>query len=132
MVLAADADGAGLQTAHDARSAPLLEQTLCLMPHQHIGHGLPCIWLSAGYACLPFFAQDSALHWAAYKGNSQTLALLAYLGLPVDAADAYGSTPLHLAAMRGASNVVEFLLESSDSSKLIKMVDNKGCNSHSA
>lgn len=69
---------------------------------------------------------DSALHWAAYKGNSQTLALLSYLGLPFDAADAYGSTPLHLAAMRGATNVVEFLLESPEAPRLLKMTDNKG------
>ena len=41
--------------------------------------------------------QDSALHWAAYKGNQQTVSLLHYLGLPADAADAYGSTALHLA-----------------------------------
>jgi len=70
--------------------------------------------------------EDSALHWAAYKGNSQTLALLSYLGLPLDAADAYGSTPLHLAAMRGANNVIEFLLESADAPRLLKMTDNKG------
>ena len=44
---------------------------------------------------------DSALHWAAYKGNLHTAALLHYLGLPADAADSYGSTPLHLAAARG-------------------------------
>ena len=43
---------------------------------------------------------DSALHWAAYKGNLHTAALLHYLGLPADAADSYGSTPLHLATGR--------------------------------
>lgn len=64
---------------------------------------------------------DSALHWAAYKGNQQTTALLHYLGLPADAADAYGSTPLHLAAMRNAPHVIEYLLDesSTDAEKLI-------------
>ena len=37
-----------------------------------------------------------------------------YLGLPADAADSYGSTPLHLATAQGMSTVVEYLLESSE------------------
>jgi len=74
---------------------------------------------------------DSALHWAAYKNNQQTVALLHYLGtpalaldpphpltpstpqplnpspspppgLPADAADSYGSTPMHLASAQGS------------------------------
>ena len=71
---------------------------------------------------------DSALHWAAYKGNLQTAALLHYLGLPADAADSYGSTPLHLAAARNAPNVIEYLLDESSSSveKLVELKDAKG------
>jgi len=60
--------------------------------------------------------QDSALHWAAYKGNLQTAALLHYLGLPADAADSYGSTPMHLAAARNAPHVIEYLIDESTTS----------------
>ena len=69
---------------------------------------------------------DSALHWAAYKGNQHTAALLHYLGLPADAKDSYGSTPLHLATAQGASSVVEYLLESSEAEKLLQIKDSKG------
>ena len=70
---------------------------------------------------------DSALHWAAYKGNQQTAALLHYLGLPADAADAYGSTPLHLAASRNAPHVIEYLIDEStiETEKLVAIKDNK-------
>ena len=71
---------------------------------------------------------DSALHWAAYKGNLHTAALLHYLGLPAAAADTYGSTPLHLAAARNAPHVIEYLIDESSSSieSLTKAKDNKG------
>lgn len=71
---------------------------------------------------------DSALHWAAYKGNLQTTALLHYLGLPADSCDSYGSTPLHLATSRNAPNVIEYLLDesSADPTKLVAAKDNKG------
>ena len=71
---------------------------------------------------------DSALHWAAYKGNLHTAALLHYLGLPADAADSYGSTPLHLAAARNAPHVIEYLIDESSSSveQLVSAKDNKG------
>jgi len=71
---------------------------------------------------------DSALHWAAYKKNLQTVALLHYLGLPADAADSYGSTPLHLAAARNAPHVIEYLIDESTSSieELAKLKDAKG------
>jgi len=70
--------------------------------------------------------QDSALHWAAYKGNSQTTALLHYLGLPADAADSYGSTPLHLATAQNQGAVVEYLLEVGNGAALMKLKDKKG------
>ena len=62
-----------------------------------------------------------------YKGNQQTAALLHYLGLPADAADAYGSTPLHLAASRNAPHVIEYLIDesSTDTEKLVALKDNK-------
>jgi len=71
---------------------------------------------------------DSALHWAAYKGNIHTTALLHYLGLPADAADSYGSTPLHLAAARNAPHVIEYLIDesASDTERLVALKDNKG------
>ena len=71
---------------------------------------------------------DSALHWAAYKGNLQTAALLHYLGLPADSADSYGSTPLHLAAARNAPQVIEYLIDESSSSidRLVQIKDAKG------
>lgn len=70
---------------------------------------------------------DSALHWAAYKGNQQTTALLHYLGLPADAADSYGSTPLHLAASRNAPHVIEYLIDEHTGAPeaLVGIKDNK-------
>ena len=53
---------------------------------------------------------DSALHWAAYKGNVEIVGLLHHLGLPLDDADGYGQTPLHLASLRGNLGVCEYLL----------------------
>jgi len=72
------------------------------------------------------YCQDSALHWAAYKGNQQTVALLHYLGLPADAADGYGSTPLHLATAQGATSVVDYFIETCDAQTLLALKDNKG------
>ena len=62
------------------------------------------------------------------KGNLHTAALLHYLGLPADAADSYGSTPLHLAAARNAAHVIEYIIDESTSSldKLVAARDNKG------
>ena len=53
---------------------------------------------------------DSALHWAAYKGNVEIVGLLHHLGLPLDDSDGYGQTPLHLASLRGNLGVCEYLL----------------------
>ena len=70
--------------------------------------------------------KDSALHWAAYKGNVHTVGLLHYLGLAADALDAYGSSPLHLATAQGAVGVVEYFLESTDAVTLLDLKDQKG------
>eukprot|EP00934_Nitzschia_sp_Nitz4_P000834 Nitzschia sp. Nitz4//NODE_389_length_21930_cov_67.393920//9069//11776//NITZ4_additional_000049-RA//-1//CDS//3329531871//834//frame0 len=69
-------------------------------------------------------SKDSALHWAAYKGSIQVCGLLAWYSQSDDAAttssknyplsfttqDAYGQTPLHLAALRGHTSVVRYIL----------------------
>ena len=57
---------------------------------------------------------DSAMNWAAYKGQLEIVALLHYLGLAVDNTDAYGQTPLHLAALRGNYPAVEYLVMDCD------------------
>lgn len=50
--------------------------------------------------------KDSALHWGAYRGDSYIVGLLHYLGSTnVDARDAFGQTPLHLASLRGMTEV---------------------------
>lgn len=60
--------------------------------------------------------RDSALHWAAYKGNANVLGLLLYYDVEdhqaqATAPDVYGQTPLHLAALRGQKSVCRYLLE---------------------
>lgn len=87
---------------------------------------------------------DSAMHWAAYKGELNIVQLLHHLGLPVrytgtsarkglddrsdvflvppslvvgeqvETTDNYGQTPLHLAAMRGNLSVVEYFVLDAD------------------
>ncbi|KAJ0393932.1 hypothetical protein P43SY_002879 [Pythium insidiosum] len=59
--------------------------------------------------------QDSAIHWAAYKGATEIVSVFQYLGLSSDAPDRYGQTPLHLAAMRGELATVQYLVEELDS-----------------
>ena len=70
---------------------------------------------------------DSATHWAAYKGAADVLGLLAYYekqdsspssGVStaqpapdmLQKPDAYGQTPLHLAALRGHSSACQYIL----------------------
>ncbi|TMW65714.1 hypothetical protein Poli38472_008356 [Pythium oligandrum] len=59
--------------------------------------------------------QDSAIHWAAYKGATEIVSVFQYLGLSTDAPDRYGQRPLHLAAMRGELATVQYLVEALDS-----------------
>jgi ankyrin repeat protein len=55
---------------------------------------------------------DTALHWAAYKGSIHVCGLLAYYqDLQFSTQDAYGQTPLHLAALRGHTSVVRYILQ---------------------
>jgi ankyrin repeat protein len=57
-------------------------------------------------------SRDSALHWAAYKGSIHVCGLLAYYqDLQFSAQDTYGQTPLHLAALRGHTSVVRYILQ---------------------
>lgn len=50
-------------------------------------------------------AQDTAMHWAALKGNIDILALLLAAGGDVNAAGDVGNRPLHLAAAADHSEV---------------------------
>lgn len=57
-------------------------------------------------------SRDSALHWAAYKGSIQVCGLLSfYQKLDWTTQDSYGQTPIHLAALRGHTTVVNYSLE---------------------
>ena len=57
---------------------------------------------------------DSALHWAAYKGNAELVALFSGLGLSLKAQDNFGQAPIHLAALRGNAHAVDELLAQAD------------------
>eukprot|EP00534_Pseudo-nitzschia_fraudulenta_P003077 CAMPEP_0201129008 /NCGR_PEP_ID=MMETSP0850-20130426/35509_1 /ASSEMBLY_ACC=CAM_ASM_000622 /TAXON_ID=183588 /ORGANISM="Pseudo-nitzschia fraudulenta, Strain WWA7" /LENGTH=451 /DNA_ID=CAMNT_0047398365 /DNA_START=80 /DNA_END=1432 /DNA_ORIENTATION=- len=63
-------------------------------------------------------SRDTALHWAAYKGSMDVCGLLAYYKqLSFATQDAYGQTPLHLAALRGHTSVVRYILQQLDSTQ---------------
>ena len=55
---------------------------------------------------------DTALHWASYKGSIPVCGLLGYYdnALTFAMVDQYGQTPLHLAALRGHTTVVRYIL----------------------
>lgn len=60
---------------------------------------------------------DTALHWAAYKGSVPVCGLLLYLNGIVnhlDLKDSFGQTPLHLAALRGNIEVIEYIMEQAE------------------
>lgn len=59
--------------------------------------------------------RDSAIHWAAYKGATEIVSVFQYLGLRTDEPDAFGQTPLHLAAMRGELATVQYLVDELES-----------------
>jgi len=63
-------------------------------------------------------SRDTALHWAAYKGSVEVCGMLLHLlGVEgqLDAQDAFGQTPLHLASLRGNAETVQFLMEEAGS-----------------
>jgi hypothetical protein len=66
---------------------------------------------------------DTAVHWAAYKGATEIVAVFQYLKVSSDAPDKFGQTPLHLAAMRGELETVQFLVETLDAD--VKAQDSK-------
>ncbi|KAE9341463.1 hypothetical protein PF008_g10617 [Phytophthora fragariae] len=67
--------------------------------------------------------RDTAVHWAAYKGATEIVAVFQYLKVSSDAPDKFGQTPLHLAAMRGELSTVQFLVETLDAD--VKALDSK-------
>lgn len=73
---------------------------------------------------------DTALHWAAYKGSVQVCGLLLFRGeLAWTATDAFGQTPLHLAALRGHTTTVRYLLSEgtlAEGRKLLYLKDKNG------
>ena len=60
-------------------------------------------------------SRDTALHWAAYKGSIEVCGLLSYYKiLSFATQDTYGQTPLHLAALRGHTSVVRYIIQRLD------------------
>lgn len=63
-------------------------------------------------------SRDTALHWAAYKGNVPTCGMLLHmLGVEghLDSQDAFGQSPVHLASLRGNVETLRYLLEEAES-----------------
>ena len=53
----------------------------------------------------------TALHWAVYRDDAETAALLVRTGADVNAENGYGVPPLSLAATNGSTNIVTLLLD---------------------
>jgi hypothetical protein len=54
---------------------------------------------------------DGVLHWCAYKGNVELMALVTYSSpADIENTDHYGQTPLHLASIRGNVDCVDYLI----------------------
>ena len=54
---------------------------------------------------------DGILHWAAYKGYTQMAGLITYLTTTeLENEDVYGQAPVHLAALRGNVETLEYLI----------------------
>eukprot|EP00557_Chaetoceros_sp_GSL56_P007511 CAMPEP_0176496550 /NCGR_PEP_ID=MMETSP0200_2-20121128/11252_1 /TAXON_ID=947934 /ORGANISM="Chaetoceros sp., Strain GSL56" /LENGTH=809 /DNA_ID=CAMNT_0017894507 /DNA_START=29 /DNA_END=2458 /DNA_ORIENTATION=- len=62
-------------------------------------------------------SKDTALHWAAYKGAVSVCGLLLHLnGVEghLDTVDTFGQTPLHLASLRGNTDVITYIIEQAE------------------
>jgi len=60
----------------------------------------------------------SALHWAAYKGNADTIRLLLFVDANQVRQDKNGCTPLHWAAIRGNLEVCTVLVHAGTKEEL--------------
>jgi len=67
-------------------------------------------------------SNDTALHWAAYKGTVPVCGMLIHLnGIEghLDLVDSFGQSPLHLASLRGNVDVVNYFLQQADAYKYV-------------
>jgi ankyrin repeat protein len=81
-----------------------------LMGHMHTLHLLKD--LGAQLVTEQPTEQGTLLHWAAQNGEVNIAGELIYdFGLPIDAVDAHGGTPLFMAIFAKKSELVQFLLE---------------------
>jgi palmitoyltransferase ZDHHC13/17 len=94
----------------------LRDGTACtpvLIAAQH-GHVDICAYLiqqGADYSAVDI-SRDTATHWASYKGSHLVLGLLSFYDIsPLTQPDAYGQTPLHLAALRGHVGTVRYIIQ---------------------
>lgn len=75
-------------------------------------------------------SRDSATHWASYKGSAAVLGLLSFYDTrQLTTGDAYGQTPLHLAALRGHASVCRYILRQvskREALSLLKATDKNG------
>ena len=80
--------------------------------HGHVETVAYLILLGANQGAMDT-SRDTATHWAAYKGSLAVLGLLQYYdpdGRWYQTRDAYGQTPLHLAALRGHTRACRMIL----------------------
>jgi palmitoyltransferase ZDHHC13/17 len=93
--------------------------TPVLIAAQH-GHVDTCAFLiqkGADFQAVDI-SRDTATHWAAYKGSELVLGLLSFYDIrPLTQPDAYGQTPLHLAALRGHAGTVRYIMQQLSSSR---------------
>jgi len=105
---------------HHTSNKPLLEwgdstgctPLLIAAQHGHVETVAYLILLGAHQGAMDT-SRDTATHWAAYKGSLAVLGLLHYYdpdGLWYQTRDAYGQTPLHLAALRGHTRACRMIL----------------------
>jgi|AntRauTorckE5430_2_1112549.scaffolds.fasta_scaffold01248_4 palmitoyltransferase len=76
-------------------------------------------------------SRDTALHWAAYKGAVPVCGLLLHLnGIEdhLDTIDAFGQSPLHLASLRGNTDVITYIIEQAEAFVDAKKNDSKSNN----